>query len=195
MIYPVRVVPADETVGLALPKCDGEKQSPVQFIQYPHQKMKGDINLYDVASKKSLTPYFGKEEANKWCPSKFEQYSKQLKKTLKGPKEIDLKTEEKYLECALQKSMAEGEDQMKLAEVDEAVPEEISTTEVDEKRLDTNGSSDEEEETETRRRSSTQFTERKEPLRPGDRIEFYKQQSVAGDPTGYAVQPSQPANE
>lgn len=194
MIHPVRVVPREETVGLALRDWNDEKECPVQYIQFPHSIIKGGAGRYDIVSKRSLSPYHGKGEVrDQWCPTKFEQYSKQLKRCHRGLEAADLKTEESFLLCVIQKSLGEGEQEKKLAEVDEAVPEEISTTNKDEEVVE-NDSEEEEDYKETRgtKRLSRRSTimqkkeplRKKEQLRPGDRIEYYHQQCVAGDPSG-----------
>jgi len=189
MIHPVRVVPREETVGLALRDWNDEKECPIQYIQFPHSIIKGGAGRYDIVSKRSLSPYYGKGEvSDQWCQTKFEHYSKQLKRSHRGLEAVDLKTEESFLLCVLQKSLGEGEQEKKLAEVDEAVPEEISTTNKAEGVVenDSEEEDDYEEPRRTRRlsRRSTIMQEKKEPLRPGDRIEYYNQQCVAGDPSG-----------
>mmetsp|Transcript_20112 Transcript_20112/g.43666 ORF Transcript_20112/g.43666 Transcript_20112/m.43666 type:complete len:422 (-) Transcript_20112:48-1313(-) len=191
MIFPARVVTTEETVGLALGDWNDETHRPIQYIQYPHQQIKGGNGVtFAIASLRGLSPYYGKkgDDTNQWCPAKFEQYSKQLKGGLKGFKAIDIKTEESYLQCVLRKSLAEGEQEKKLAEVDEAVPEEISTA-IEDKKEHIQSDSEEEDEEETgvprmRTRRSTGMQESTDRLRAGDQIEFYKQQCVAGDPSG-----------
>lgn len=128
VLYPVRVVTREETVGLALKEWDDETHSPIQFVQYPHNQIRGgDIGKYTISSKRMLTPYYGKDDNGdraKWCATMFQQYAKQLRKKLKGMRDVDIRTEEIFLQLVLKKSLEEGEEEKKRAEVDEAVPEE-----------------------------------------------------------------------
>jgi len=190
-IFPVRLASREEIVGMALRECKGEKECAIQYIQYPHTKLGKDVGLYDIASKNGLTPYYGNgDKRDQWCEMKFEQYAKQLKRSHKL-QDVDVKTEEIFLQCILQKSLDEGENAKKSAEVDEAVLETSSTTNEEEKdNVDSESDEDDDERemiggTKRRTRGGTSgMQERTERLKPGDRIQFYKQQCVAGDPSG-----------
>ena len=199
-LYPVREVTLEETVGLALREWNGEKECPIQHIQYPHNQIKGhDVGRYDIASRNALTPYHGGDgddiNRDHWCSTKFTEYTKQLKRSHKGLHAIDIKTEELFLQTILQKSLEEGEHEKKCAEVDMALPEEVSPpSDEEEKKMHAESDDSDEDEsqeeiggvTKRRTRGSTSGAhERTERLRPNDRIAFYKQQSVAGDPRGY----------
>ena len=192
VIYPVRVVPRDETVGLMLKDYNGDTECPVQYIQYPHPQIKGhDIGQYDIATKKSLTHYHGDgDDENVWCATKIEQYLKQLKRAHKILQPVDLKTEECFLQIVLQKSLLEVEQDAKRAEVDEAVPEEISPTNQEEQRVESDSEDDDAHANPTGRSrrtrgSSNGVQERTERLRVGDQIAFYTQMGVAGDVSAY----------
>jgi hypothetical protein len=192
MIYPVRLASREETVGLMLRDYNGDTECPVQDIQYPHPQLKGQgIGQFDITSKKSLTPYHGDGvNHNRWCAMKVEQYLKQLKRTYnKNLQPLDLKTEECFLQIVLEKSLLEEDQDAKRADVDEAVPEETSTTVKEEQRIDSD--SDEDYGLTTgrprlrTRGSSNGVQERTERLRVGDQIAFYTQMGVAGDATAY----------
>jgi len=181
IISPVRMVSREETVGLHLKELNPESQCPIQFIEYPHHNSSGQ---YAIASRRDLSAYYGKgEDRKQWCPIKLGQYSKQLK-------ENQRLTEEFYLQCALERSLEEGEQEKKLAEFDEAMPEEITTSDLAEQHPEYD-SEDEEDQDVTRggsrrlTRGRTSMLERTERLRPGDRIAFYKPTFPAGDPRGY----------
>jgi hypothetical protein len=187
MIFPVREATMEDIVGLNLPHYNIVTERPVEYIQYPHQQRKG-FGRFNIASTKSLTPYYRKEERNRWCEIKFERYSKQLRRAHKGLRAVDLKTEEYFLQFVLDKSLAEVEQEMLLrAEVDEAL-EETSTFDAG---IECNKSSSDEDENEDNPMGSWKRTrgvksglqEKTEPLRVGDRIAFYKQQGTAGDPS------------
>lgn len=183
VIDPVRVVPLEETVGVHLNKAkkwDSEKACPIQFVGNKNPA----AGKLDVVSKSRLSPYNGDgDDGGRWCPVKFEQYSRQLKRSNKA-NELDLKTEQSFLQCLLQKSLEEGEEEKKLAEVDEAVPEEIALAHNDGVSLELDSDDDNRAGGSKRSiRLTTGVQERREPLRKGDVIEFYKQQSVAGDPS------------
>ena len=182
----------EEIVGIHLPKYNGEKECAIHYIQYPHTKLGKDVGLYDIASKNGLTPYYGNggNKRDQWCEMKFEQYAKQMKRDHKL-QDVDVKTEEMFLQCILQKSLDEGENAKKSAEVDKAVLETSSVTNEEEKDhhvdSESDGDDDEREIMGTKRRTrggTSGMQERTERLRPGDRIQFYKQQCVAGDPSG-----------
>mmetsp|Transcript_37853 Transcript_37853/g.81714 ORF Transcript_37853/g.81714 Transcript_37853/m.81714 type:complete len:416 (+) Transcript_37853:188-1435(+) len=190
IIVPVRVVPKEEVIGLALRAWNEETHHPVQYIQYPHPVIKSGVGEYATASKRSLSPYYSKDSRiDQWCSIKFEQYSKQLKRSHKGLEAVDLKTEQSFLRCVLEKSMEEGEQEKKLSQVDEAVPEKISTSVKDGKVVGIDSEEDDNEEDargskRSCRRSIDKQEQRTERLRPGDRIEYYAKQFVAGDPGG-----------
>jgi hypothetical protein len=188
MIFPVRAATREDIVGLGLRDYNSETERPVEYVQYPHLQRKG-FGQFTIASIKSLTPYYGGEEdRNRWCPIKFEQYSKQLRRAHKGFRAVDLKTEESFLQIVLEKSIAEGKKEMLLrAEVDEVVPEETPTTdaEIECKKSDEDEDDDEENTMGSWNRTRgnrSGLQEKTEPLRVRDRIAFYKQQGTAGDP-------------
>jgi hypothetical protein len=199
MIYPVRVATREETVGLMLPEYNGETECPVQYIQYPHPQYKGKDNcLFDIASKKQLTPYHEDSTDQKhWCATKVEQYLKQLKRAHKNLQPVDLKTEECFLQIVLGKSLLEKEQDATRANVDEAVPEEISTkVNEDNKRIEYDSDDDDDDDDyggnttgrprlRTTRGTSSGVQERTERLRVGDHIAFYTQMGVAGDANAY----------
>lgn len=179
MIHPVRVVCREEVVGIHL-DWDDQKQSAIHFLQYPRDK--GQEGPYGIASHRSLSPYHGEGEKDCWCPNTLEQYLKQFKKNQRELNATDLKIEEAFLCCALQKSLAEGEQVEKLKSVDEAVPED-SFPHLNVKIAANNESEEEESQSGGRRtpRRSAGTPKNTEPLRPGDHIEFYAQQSTGGD--------------
>lgn len=196
MVHPVRVVLAEEVVGLNLPQEWDFKKCPIQYIQYPQKKITGcDIAKYTIVSKGGLCPYHGGSESNidgkTWCATKFEQYSKQLKRKHRL-NALDLKTEELFLQCVLDKSLAEGDETKALAEVDDAVPDqEISPPNNDNSNdeagedFDSDVDNDDDQVAVAGRRKSrrfkTCFKEKSEPLRVNDVIQYYKQQATAGN--------------
>lgn len=185
-IYPVRVVPREEVVGLCLKEWDAEKERPVQYIQYPHTQIKKSFGLYDVASVKSLTPYNGDGPKDAWCPEKIQQYSKQLKRTLKGVTETDLITEETYLNLVLRQSLKEEEiEKERQALLDKTTSVESSTSDNESCPLkEDDGDDDDDVDCSGGRMSRfcRSNNVKSEPLRVGDVIEYYKPQSVAGNP-------------
>mmetsp|Transcript_30393 Transcript_30393/g.47616 ORF Transcript_30393/g.47616 Transcript_30393/m.47616 type:complete len:293 (+) Transcript_30393:23-901(+) len=129
-LYPIRVVPREEVIGLCLKEWNAETERPVQYIQYPHKQIKRDLGLYDVVTVKSLTPYHGDGPTDSWCAKRFQQYSKQLKRTLKGMTEIDFITEKAFLKLVLEQSLKEEENEKersllldKVAPLESAAPE------------------------------------------------------------------------
>ena len=182
-IYPVRVVPREEIVGLSLKQWNPETERPVQYIQYPHKKMR-DFGLYDVVTLRSLTPYHGDGPKDSWCSKRIQQYSKQLKRTLKGMTETDLLTEEAFLKLVLNQSMAEEKNERERALLDRAAPEESESKEEGEQEQQPESDSDDDFEDDGGRKSrrcrSNIVTS--EPLRVGDVIEYYRPLSVAGNP-------------
>jgi hypothetical protein len=188
MIFPVREATREDIVGLNLRDYNDETECPVEYIQYPHQQM-AIFGQFDIASKRSLTPYYGGDDRSRWCAMKFERYSKQLRRAHKGLHAVDLKTEDYFLRLVLEKSLAEADQVMLLrAEVDEAIPQDTPTTDADIECKQSSSDEDEDEENSMgcrRRTRGVKFglQEKTEPLRVGDRIAFYKQQGTAGDPT------------
>ena len=175
----------DEILGLALGAWTDEKE-PIQYIEYPHAQIKSDVCLYDVVPKRTLSPFYGKgDDRDQWCATTFGQYAKQLKRKHRGLKEVDLKIEELFLRCALQKSLAEGEHEKKFhAKIDEPRQEETSVTDEGKKRAGNDAvENDDDDEVGVSRmtRGRTSMKETTERLRVGDQIAFYKQQGVAGD--------------
>ena len=196
VIYPVREASVEETSFLALGDWDPDEKTGIQYIQYPHEQISGaNMSNFEVVSNNLLTPYYGvKEDSNKqqWCAAKFEQYSKQLKRSHKGMNAVDIKTEEVFLQCILQKSLEEGEQEKQSAKVDDAIPnEDIDSDDEKEQAAndsDEDGSDDEADEATGKRRtrgSTSGLQERTERLRPHDRIGFYQQQMTAGDARAY----------
>lgn len=193
-IYPVRVVPPQETVGLGLRAWNDNTHSAVQYVQFPHSCMT-DLSKYDAVSKRSMCPYYGAGKAkDRWCPAKFEQYSKQLKKKHRKLTALDIKAEELFLQCVLEKSLEEGESEKKMAEVDEAVPSESAAVNADDKAEEDAVESEDVSEDEggigrggrpSRRSAGKMQEEKREWLRVGDRIGYFNQTCTAGDMSGY----------
>eukprot|EP00984_Skeletonema_dohrnii_P001216 scaffold384_cov110-Skeletonema_dohrnii-CCMP3373.AAC.2 len=187
-LYPIRVVPREEVLGLCLKEWDAETERPVQYIQYPHKQIKRDLGLYDVVTVKSLTPYHGDGPAGSWCSKRILQYNKQLKRTLKGITEIDLITEEAFLNLVLKQSLKEEENERERSLLDKAAPvESVASEKEDEKAAENDSSSDDDDDTDgssggRRSRLCRSNNVKSEPLRVGDVIEYYKPQSVAGNP-------------
>mmetsp|Transcript_17543 Transcript_17543/g.28706 ORF Transcript_17543/g.28706 Transcript_17543/m.28706 type:complete len:412 (-) Transcript_17543:769-2004(-) len=185
-LYPVRVVPREEVVGLCLKEWDFETERPVQYIQYPHKQIKRDLGLYDVVSVKSLTPYHGDGPTDSWCSKRIQQYSKQLKRTLKGLTEIDLLTEEAFLKLVLAQSLKEEENERERSLLAETAPAEESAASENEYEQIENDSDDDEDIDGSgggrRSRLCRSDSVKSEPLRVGDIIEYYKPTSVAGNP-------------
>lgn len=185
MIYPVRVVPREEVVGIALGDWNEDTHCPIHYIRYPRNT--GAQGSYATASRRSLSPYYGEGEKDRWCPLKVEKYAKQLKKDRTGLDATDIQIEAAFLACALQKSLAEGEQAEQRKAVDDAMPEDIATDRQAATAPDSESDDDDEEEARGGRRTlrrSTGGQERKEPLRLGDHIEYYAQQSTGGDERG-----------
>ena len=188
-LYPVRVVPREEVVGLSLKEWDTETERPVQYIQYPHKQIKRDLGLYDVVSVKSLTPYHGGDgPTDSWCSKRIQQYSKQLKRTLKGLTEIDLLSEKAFLKLVLEQSLKEEESERERSLLAEAAPAESASSEKEDEQVE-NDSDDDDDDDDVNdsgggRRSRLCRSEsvKREPLRVGDIIEYYKPTSVAGNP-------------
>lgn len=178
MIHPVRVVRREEVVGIHL-HWDDATHSGINFL---YSQKKGGEGTYGIASHRSLSPYHGEGEKDRWCPRKLEQYSKQLKKNQKL-NATDLEIEEAFLRCALQKSISEGEQAEKLKSIDEVVSED-NFPHLDVDVAEHNESEEEEESQRGGRRTprrSAGVPKNTEPLRVGDHIEFYAQQSTGGD--------------
>jgi len=180
-LYPIRVVPREEVVGLCLKEWDAETERCVQYIQFPHKQIKRDLGLYDVVSVRSLTPYHGDGPKDSWCSKKMQQYFKQLKRTLKV-NEIDLISEEAFLNLILKQSLKEEENERERALLDNAAPvESAASADKDEQAKidsDDDGCSDDGK----RSRLCRSNDVKSEPLRVGDVIEYYKPHSVAGNP-------------
>jgi hypothetical protein len=183
-LYPIRVVPREEVVGLCLKEWDAETERCVQYIQFPHKQIKRDLGLYDVVSVRSLTPYHGDGPKDSWCSKKMQQYFKQLKRTLKV-NEIDLISEEAFLNLILKQSLKEEENERERALLDNAAPvESAASADKDEQaKIDSDddddvGCSDDGK----RSRLCRSNDVKSEPLRVGDVIEYYKPHSVAGNP-------------
>jgi hypothetical protein len=185
-IYPIRVVPREEVVGLCLKEWDAETERPVQYIQFPHKQIKRDLGLYDVVSVRSLTPYHGDGPKDSWCSKKIEQYSKQLKRTLKGLTEIDLITEEAFLNLTLKQSLKEEENERERALLDKAAPVESAASANEDEQADIDSDDDDDDVDCSgdgrRSRLCRSNNVKSEPLRVGDVIEYYKPHSVAGNP-------------
>ena len=177
-LYPVRVVPREEIVGLCLKEWNTETERPVQYIQYPHKQIKRDLGLYDVVSVKSLTPYHGGDgPTNSWCSKRIQQYSKQLKRTLKGLTEIDLLAEEAFLKLVLEQSLKEEESERErslLAEATAAVS--AVSEEKEDEQVEKEASSDSDDDDGIRRRNVRLCRKddglKHECLRVGDIIEY-----------------------
>lgn len=180
-LYPIRVVPREEVVGLCLKEWDAETERPVQYIQFPHKQIKRDLGLYDVVSVRSLTPYHGDGPKDSWCSKKIQQYSKQLKRTLKGVTEIDLISEEAFLNLVLKQSLKEEENERERALLDKAASVEESAAS-DKKDEQAENDSDDDDVDCMRSRLCRSNNVKSEPLRVGDVIEYYKPHSVAGNP-------------
>jgi hypothetical protein len=184
-LYPVRVVPREEVLGLCLKEWDAETERPVQYVQYPHKQIKRDLGLYDVVSLKSLTPYHGDGPTDSWCAKRFQQYSKQLKRTLKGLTEIDLMTEKAYLNLVLEQSLKEEENEREWSLLDKAAPVE-SVASKKEGKAENDSSSDDDDNYVDRssggRRSSRSNNLKSEPLRVGDVIQYYHPAGTFGKP-------------
>ncbi len=186
-LYPIRVVPREEVIGLCLKEWNTETERPVQYIQYPHKQIKRDLGLYDVVSVKSLTPYHGDGPTDSWCAKRFQQYSKQLKRTLKGLTEIDLMTEKSFLGLVLEQSYKEekNENERNLL-LDKPAPVEIAAPEKEDEQAenDSDGNHDDDDGGVGGRRSRLCRSNdvKSEPLRPGDVIQYYKPTATAGDP-------------
>ena len=185
-LYPVRVVPREEVVGLCLKEWDSETERPVQYIQYPHKQIKRDLGLYDVVSVKSLTPYHGDGPTDSWCSKRIQQYSKQLKRTLKGLTEIDLLTEEAFLKLVLGQSLKEEENERERSLLAEAAPaEESAASEKEDEQAENDSDYDKDidgSDGGRRSRLCRSDSVKSEPLRVGDIIEYYKPTATAGDP-------------
>lgn len=187
-LYPIRVVPREEVIGLCLKEWNAETERPVQYIQYPHKQIKRDLGLYDVVSVKSLTPYHGDGPTDSWCAKRFQQYSKQLKRTLKGLTEIDLITEKAFLGLVLEQSVKEEENEKERSLLlDKPAPVESTTPEKEDEQAENDsndGDDDDDDGSVGGRRSRLCRSDevKSEPLRPGDVIEYYKPTATAGDP-------------
>ena len=193
-IYPVRVVPREEVVGLCLKDWDAESERAVQYIQYPHKQSKKNLGLYDVVSVRSLTPYNGSGPKDAWCTKKIQQYSKQLKRTLKGATEVDLITEQHFLSLVLKQSLKEEEyEKERNALLDKAAAASLegsTSDKEDEQQAENDSDNDEDDDDDIdigcssgrRSRLCRGNNVKSEPLRVGDVIEYYKPQSVAGNP-------------
>lgn len=188
MIYPVRVATRADIVGLDLRDYNDETECPVEYVQYPHPQMK-QFGEFNIASKKSLSPYYEGEDRSRWCATKLERYSKQLRRAHKGLLAIDLKTEEYFLQLVLERSLAEVEQVMLMrAKVDEAIPQDSPTmdAEIECEKLSPDEYDDEGNANGCRRKTrgvKSGLQGQTEPLRVGDRIAYYKPQGTAGDPT------------
>jgi hypothetical protein len=198
VIYPVRVVPREEVVGLSLKDWDAETERAVQYIQYPHKSLtKRNLGLYDVVSLRSLTPYNGGgDDGSKdtWCTKKMEQYSKQLKRTLKGGlTDIDLITEKTFLNLVLKQSLKEEEyEKERNAILDRAAETSLQDLICDKEDKQAENDSDDNNSDDDdivdcnsggrRSRMCRSDNVKSEPLRVGDVIEYYKPNSVAGNP-------------
>lgn len=187
-LYPVRVVPREEVVGLSLKEWDTETERPVQYIQYPHKQIKRDLGLYDVVSVKSLTPYHGGDgPTDSWCSKRIQQYSKQLKRTLKGLTEIDLLSEKAFLKLVLEQSLKEEESERERSLLAEAAPAESAASEKEDEQVENDSDDDDDDDVNgsgggRRSRLCRSDSVKREPLRVGDIIEYYKPTSVAGNP-------------
>lgn len=197
-IYPVRVVPREEVVGLFLKDWDAETERAVQYIQYPHKSLtKRNLGLYDVVSLRSLTPYNsdGNDKLkDSWCTKKMEQYSKQLKRTLKGGlTDIDLITEKTFLNLVLKQSLKEEEyEKERNAILDRAAEASLQGLICDKEDEQAENDSDDDDNDDDdvvncsssgrRSRMCRSDNVKSEPLRVGDVIEYYKPNSVAGNP-------------
>ncbi|KAL7548255.1 hypothetical protein ACHAWF_011543 [Thalassiosira exigua] len=180
VLCPVRIVPRDETCGLALRE-PNDKEVVIEFIQLNG----ADGDKVDVVSRRGLSSYHGGGDDSRWCRTKFEQYSKQLKRTKRPNQTLDLKAEEIFLELVLQKSMEEGKVEQELSQMDEALPGEIFKVESVDRHVE---SEEEEDEPEVRgARNASKYSDKKETLRVGDKIEYYSQMSVTGDKRGKRV--------
>ncbi|KAL7459042.1 hypothetical protein ACHAWC_010789, partial [Mediolabrus comicus] len=184
VIYPVRVVPREEVVGLSLKDWDAETERAVQYIQYPHKSLtKRNLGLYDVVSLRSLTPYNGGGDdgsKDSWCTKKMEQYSKQLKRTLKGGlTDIDLITEKTFLNLVLKQSLKEEEyEKERNAILDRAAETSLQDLICDKEDKQAENDSDDNNSDDDDMSDNV----KSEPLRVGDVIEYYKPNSVAGNP-------------
>uniref|UniRef100_A0A7S2M4A6 Uncharacterized protein n=1 Tax=Skeletonema marinoi TaxID=267567 RepID=A0A7S2M4A6_9STRA len=171
-LYPIRVVPRDEVIGLFLKEWNADTERPVQYIQYPHRQIKRDLGLYNVVSLKSLTPYHGDGPTDSWCAKRFQQYSKQLRQRLKGLTEIDLMTEKTFLGLVLEQSLKEYENEKELSSLfdkhaEENAEKEDEQAENDDEDVDDDGSGGG-----RAKRLCRDDTAISEPLRPGDVIEY-----------------------
>lgn len=181
ILYPVRIPPVEETIGLSLGKWNEESQCVVQYVQYPHKAIKGnDVGRYGIASKKRLIPYYGDEDTkDKWCSKRLESYCKQLKRMHKGFEAVDAKVEGYYLDRVLKQSLLEEAtlSNEEGAEIyDKANPEEVVIEKSVEEQQSDSGDDDDDNKGDAGRRKT-------EPLRVGDRIQFYKPHLKAGDPS------------
>ncbi len=174
-LYPIRVVLPEEVIGLCLKEWNAETERPVQYIQYPHKQIKRDLGLYDVVTVKSLTPYHGDGPTDSWCAKRFQQYSKQLKRTLKGLTELDLKKEKAFLGLVLKQSLKEEENEKELnllcnkpAPAEENSEKEDEQAENDDEYVDDDDGSG----GGRAKRLCRDDTDNREPLRAGDVIEY-----------------------
>jgi hypothetical protein len=188
MIYPVREATREDIVGLDLRDYNDDTECPIEYIQYPHPQVK-QFGEFNIASKKSLSSHYEGEDKSRWCATKLERYSKQLRKAHKGLLAVDLKTEEYFLQLVLERSLAEV-DQLRLmhAKVDEAAPQNSPTVDagIQCEKSSSDEDDDEGNSNEQRRRTRGVISgvqDQIEPLRVGDRIAYYKPQGTAGDPT------------
>jgi hypothetical protein len=202
-IYPVRI-PADDDEYIGYKSIlrikYPDRQCVVQFLLFPHVEITSKTYAlkYEVVVRSRLVPYHGGRETpqaehDRWCPDLSEKYLTQLRRHYKCLGEVQLRTEELYLERVLEKAREERNDRICLEKynvmAEEEEPQECKwvTQQQPEEEEDAKsiGDDSDRETTHGLRRSKRNWNQfddtNNEWLHCGDIIRFYKPGFSAGD--------------